>query len=290
MVKCFSIFKDIYIGIFISILSLSFFSCSSEFQDNYQDRDDGYLDIFFSKEETRADLANDGSGSFTEGDKVGLYIQCDKGLSYRELTYSGGQWMPRLKRNDFGEGPIPLSAHYPATGEQQNPETYQLDMALDQTGDGFYNSDLLFSKTVVKSGVYEAEMNFGHALHRIRVSISGSMTSSEVKVRSLTQGNFNLLTGEVEVSGTDFKWITPFKDEEGNFSAVIIPQSAIPYRGDDGLLQIVAEGKTAYFNAPEKTEENNELTFFEPRKQISINLTLRPAILNLQERHCGYMD
>lgn len=198
--------------------------------------------------------------------------------------------MPRLKRNDFGEGPIPLSAHYPATGEQQNPETYQLDMALDQTGDGFYNSDLLFSKTVVKSGVYEAEMNFGHALHRIRVSISGSMTSPEVKVRSLTQGNFNLLTGEVEVSGTDFKWITPFKDEEGNFSAVIIPQSAIPYRGDDGLLQIVAEGKTAYFNAPEKTEENNELTFFEPRKQISINLTLRPAILNLQERHCGYMD
>lgn len=277
MVKCFSIFKDIYIGIFISILSLSFFSCSSEFQDNYQDRDDGYLDIFFSKEETRADLANDGSGSFTEGDKVGLYIQCDKGLSYRELTYSGGQWMPRLKRNDFGEGPISLSAHYPATGEQQNPETYQLNMALDQTGDGFYNSDLLFSKTVVGSGIYEADMNIGHALHRIRVSISGSMTSSEVKVRSLTQGNFNLLTGEVEVSGTDFKWITPFKDGEGNFSAVIIPQSAIPYRGDDGLLQIVAEGKTAYFNAPEKTEENNKLTFFEPGKQISINLTLRPG-------------
>lgn len=49
----------------------------------------------------------------------------------------------RLKRNDFGEGPISLSAHYPATGEQQNPETYQLNMALDQTGDGFYNSDLL---------------------------------------------------------------------------------------------------------------------------------------------------
>lgn len=212
MVKCFSIFKGIYISIFISILSLSFFSCSSEFQDNYQDKDDGYLDIVFSKKETRADLANDGSGSFTEGDKIGLYLQGDKGLSYRELTYSGGQWLPRLKRNDFGEGPISLSAHYPATGEQQNPKTYQLDMALDQTGDGFYNSDLLFSKTVVGSGVYEADMNFAHALHRIRISISGSMTSPEVKVRSLTQGNFNLLTGEVEVSGTDFKWITCWRN------------------------------------------------------------------------------
>ena len=127
-------------------------------------------------------------------------------------------------------GPISLSAHYPATGEQQNPKTYQLDMALDQTGDGFYNSDLLFSKTVVGSGVYEADMNFAHALHRIRISISGSMTSPEVKVRSLTQGNFNLLTGEVEVSGTDFKWITPFKDGEGNFAAVIIPQSALQGR------------------------------------------------------------
>lgn len=48
MVKCFSIFKGIYTGIFISVLSLSFFSCSSEFQDNLQDRDDGYLDIVFS--------------------------------------------------------------------------------------------------------------------------------------------------------------------------------------------------------------------------------------------------
>ena len=185
--------------------------------------------------------------------------------------------MPRLKRSDFGEGPISLSAHYPAAGEQQNPETYQLNMALDQTGDGFYNSDLLFSKTVVGSGVYKADMNFRHALHRIRVFLSGSVTSPEIKVRSLTQGNFNLLTGEVEVSGTDFKWITPFKDAEGNFSAVIIPQSALPYRDNDGLLQIAAEGKTAYFNAPEKTEENNDLTFFESGKQISINLTLRPG-------------
>lgn len=74
MVKCFSIFKGIYTGIFISVLSLSFFSCSSEFQDNFQDRDDGYLDIVFFNVETRADLANDGSGSFTEGDKVGLYL------------------------------------------------------------------------------------------------------------------------------------------------------------------------------------------------------------------------
>ena len=104
-------------------MSLFFFSCSSEFQDNCQASDGGYLDIVFTKEETRADLANDGSGSFTEGDKVGLYIQGDKGLYYRELTYSGGQWIPRLKRNDFGEGPISLSAHYPAAGEQQNPET-----------------------------------------------------------------------------------------------------------------------------------------------------------------------
>lgn len=49
MVKCFSIFKGIYTGIFISILFLSFFSCSSEFQDNYQESDDGYLDIVFPK-------------------------------------------------------------------------------------------------------------------------------------------------------------------------------------------------------------------------------------------------
>lgn len=161
-----------------------------------------------------------------------------------------------------------MSAHYPATGEQQNPETYQLNMALDQSEDGFYNSDLLFSKTVVGLGVYKADMNFGHALHRIRVFLSGSVTSPEVKVRSLTEGHFNLLTGEVEVNGTDFKWITPFKDAEGNFSAVIIPQSALPYRDNDGLLQIAAEGKTAYFNAPERQKRTMTLHFSSPESRF----------------------
>ena len=55
-----------------------------------------------------------GSGTFTEGDKVGLYIY---GSPSRHviLTLENGRWTPALKKSDLGSGTARLSAYYPVS-------------------------------------------------------------------------------------------------------------------------------------------------------------------------------
>ncbi len=45
-----------------------------------------YLQLNILKEETRANLDEDGSGTFSEGDRIGLYIDNGTRRQYRELT------------------------------------------------------------------------------------------------------------------------------------------------------------------------------------------------------------
>lgn len=63
---------------------------------------DGYVEFLFTKDgdvSTRADIAEDGSGTFADGDRIGLYIEQNTG-TYRHivLTRENGTWTPRLKK------------------------------------------------------------------------------------------------------------------------------------------------------------------------------------------------
>ena len=81
--------------------------------------------MIFTKTLSRADLSQEGAGSFSEGDCIGLYVACEGNISYRELTLTGGEWYPRLKRSEFGKGRLTLSAHYPVLPESSriSPES-----------------------------------------------------------------------------------------------------------------------------------------------------------------------
>lgn len=92
-----------------------FSSCSVE--DDLTPSGDEYLSLIFTKTLSRADLSQEGAGSFSEGDCIGLYVACEGNISYRELTLTGGEWYPRLKRSEFGKGRLTLSAHYPVLPE-----------------------------------------------------------------------------------------------------------------------------------------------------------------------------
>lgn len=60
-------------------LLLAFWGCSSEPDVPGGATDDGYIHLFFSKTETRADLNPDGSGQFTEGDRIELFVDGSDG-------------------------------------------------------------------------------------------------------------------------------------------------------------------------------------------------------------------
>lgn len=141
----------------------------------------GFLWLNLSKGETRAAIDSDGAGSFTEGDRVGLYIDNGTTTQYRELVYEGGEWLPRLRRQEFGMGRLTLSAHYPvvAGASDAAPEGYGFDVAQDQSGAGYAESDLLTAQTVIDEDRYMGQLTFGHAMHRLRIELSGDAVSTE---------------------------------------------------------------------------------------------------------------
>lgn len=222
----------------IGVCCVAFSACTSEKAEFDGPGGDGCLQLTFSRTATRADVAQDGSGDFVEGDRIGLYIDNGTDVSYRQLTLTGGQWLPLLKRSEFGSGRLNLSAWYAGGSELSTGQTEGVPfrIASDQSGEGHAASDLLFSRLTLEEGVYRGDFTFAHALHRVTVVLSGNTDGAGIAVRSKLDGTLDLLSGEARVSEGDFGWIEPRRNADGSFEAIIFPQPASPYRADEGLL------------------------------------------------------
>lgn len=252
-----------------------FSSCSME--DDLIPSSDEYLSLTFAKTLSRADLSQDGAGNFSEGDCIGLYIACEGNISYRELTLAGDKWYPRLKRSEFGKGRLTLSAHYPVLPKSSriSPESSSFSVASVQSGTGKEASDLLFAQAVLEEGHNQSELKFNHALHRLKIHLQDVSENVEVFVRSKVDGKINLLTGETSLNTEKFQWITPQKNADGDWEAIIYPQDVVPYREGEGLLKIKTKGKESFFKAPEKLSNATILSDFEAGKQLTIRLSLK---------------
>lgn len=230
----------------------------------------------FTTAETRADLNSDGSGNFAEGDRIGLYIDNSSSVEYREVTLKNGIWQPQLRRSDFGEGELILSAHYPILPDDGSGMCERsFSVAADQTTKGYAASDLLFACKKLAANDNHATMVFKHALHRLRFEISGDGSDLALEVRSRLSGHVNLLTGTT-TTDESFGWILPHRNTDGSFDVLIFPQAVDEYRGEDGLLQITTtEGKSIY-RAPE-TLGNEDFTEFRAGDQLTIRLTIKQS-------------
>ena len=251
-------------------------ACSSEMTDPPVGADNGWLEVNFTNPETRTSLDDSGAGSFSDGDKVGLYIDNGSNVAYRELTYSGGHWLPLLQRSDFGDGELTLAAHYPVqkgADEVDKAREFNFTLSQDQNNGGFAASDLLFGRKTVPADTNRAEISFAHALHRLRIEFSGDVKPLGAELRSRMSGRVNLLTGTVTTDG-QFGWISPEKLADGSFEAVILPQAADDYRSAEGLLKIATSEREVIYQAPQQID-GKPLTEFAAGKQLTIKLTLK---------------
>lgn len=262
--------KRVWMALCLQVCLLA--ACTRETTDPVAERHDDFLEVVFSTIETRTDLDENGSGTFSEGDKVGLFIDNGSTIEYRELTCTGGQWLPQLKRSEFGDGTLTLSAHYPAQTEA-DPTHAAFTLTDDQSSDGFAASDLLFARQSVPAGSNRAEMTFAHALHRLRIQINGESVSTP-SLRSRMNGSVDLLTGAVSVADDSFGWITPRTNGDGAYEAVIFPQTVDTYRDEEGLLKIPTAVREIVYKAPDQLN-GEPLTEFEAGKQLTIRLTVK---------------
>ena len=241
--------------------------------------DSEYVEMVFTQDNdgTKADIEEDGSGSFTEGDKVGLYIY---GEQTRQviLTMEDGQWTPKLLKSELGSGTVRLSAYYPAREDvspETNLHTHRVD--TDQTGDGYEDSDLLWSHLDIEQEDITGdviEMPFEHGMHRLSINISsdgGSLPDDlTVTVRNITEGSFDLSTGGIDTPSGTMEDITPRILSEGKYSAILFPGDLGAYA--EGWVEISAGGKTSVYKAPATIGESSVL---ESGKETVLNLRLK---------------
>ena len=243
--------------------------------------DDMYIEMMFTQENggTRAEIGNDGSGFFTDGDKVGLYI-CGKQTKHIILTMEGGKWTPKLLKSELGTGTVNLSAYYPAR-EDVSPETnrHTHSVNTDQTGHGYEDSDLLWSHLDIKQGDLAGgviEMPFVHGMHRLSINISTDGVSLPedltVTVKNIAEGSFDLSTGQIDIPAGTMKDISPriLSESEGEYSAILFPGSLEAYA--EGWVEITTDGKTSVYKAPATIGESSLL---ESGKETVLNLHLK---------------
>ena len=269
--------------IMLLVLLLLGAACLHEELDTGFDND-GYVEFLFTKDgnvSTRADIAEDGSGTFADGDRIGLYIEQNTG-TYRHivLTRENGTWTPRLKKSELGDGLVTLNAYYPARDDIQNEITDGMHMhpvSNDQQAEGYEASDLLWSNKTVSTGSIPGnriEMPFGHALHRLVVNIEskeGKLPEDlAVSVRGLTQGCAYLFTGQVTpAEGSETEWITARKLGEGRYCAVFYPQKL---KQGEKWVKISIDGKESVYKSPATVGGSSSL---EAGRQTTLRLTLK---------------
>ncbi len=156
---------------------LFLFSCTSEIDKLDETQNNGeYIEFTFSTNNSRANVNADGSGFFTEGDAVGLYINNGSKTEFRKLIYSGGKWAPGLRRSDFGDGELTFSAHYPLLSETEFEFSYQIP--TEQNSEGYNSADILFAQNTLPAGEYKSNMVFNHKMHRLIINLSDECESA----------------------------------------------------------------------------------------------------------------
>lgn len=245
---------------------------------------DGYVEFLFTKDgdaSTRADIAEDGSGTFADGDRIGLYIEQNTG-TYRHivLTRENGTWTPRLKKSELGDGLVTLNAYYPARDDIQDEITdgiHKHPVSADQQAEGYGASDLLWSNKTVSAGAIPGnriEMPFGHVLHRLVVnieSIEGELPEDlAVSVRGRTQGSTSLFTGQIApAEDSKTEWIAARKLGEGRYCAVFYPQKL---KQGEEWVKLSTGGKESVYKSPATVGGSPSL---EAGRQTTLRLTLK---------------
>lgn len=259
----------VILGIFLLVFS----SCSSDFEDLRYLHNDELIEFAFITTESRAGLNSDGSGFFSEGDVIGLHINNGNKTEFRKLTYIGGKWTPGLRRSDFGEGELIISAHYPLVSPDNIITSFTIPS--EQNLDDYNPADILFAKNILNAGEYKAEMKFNHIMHRLVIKSKDNLEKAEIKVRTVLNGEIDFSTGKVFTSVTDksFGFINPKKNSNGTYEAIILPQLSDDYKTDEGLVYFTLNGKKTVYKAPEKDSNGKVITEFEAGKTFTINLS-----------------
>lgn len=238
---------------------------------------------------TRADINDDGTGTFTTGDVWGMYTTVD-GTTYindnSEYKYDETVlYWDALSTT----APVTFAAHYPRITETiSNPAAYMYK-PYEWSNIG----DLLHATATASKGGGTVALTFKHLMHRLVVNLTAGavmtagagMTGTDLSSADVStvarNGDFtmihgvevNLLTGAVNYDNTEGH-IGFTNRGSGNADWQVAPQDLTA--GAEWLKITVGED-VWYYNVPAdlNTTEPGNQTRLESGKQLTLNLTLK---------------
>ena len=244
---------------------------------------DGYVEFLFTKDgdvSTRADITEDGSGAFAEGDRVDLYARSSSGEKHFTLTLRNGTWTPSIARSELGEGAVTLTAYSPAAATAPTTgATYAHALRTSQKEAADYAaSDLLFSTAALDASSHEVEMTFSHAMHRVVVTLkaaTGELPSNlKVEVRSRTQGHASASDKSAAADAdAQPEWIEARSLGGGRYEAIVYPQASDVY--SEEWIRVSTGAKSTLFGLPSDSGVGDR---FKAGCQTQVTLTLREAV------------
>lgn len=251
---------------FLVLLAICLSSCTEDNLPNENATNDG-IEFHFNLPQTRAIIDDNGSGSFEENDKIGLYIDDNEGpRQYCTLKMQNGRWIPLLNRKVLGTIRTLFTAFYPApqTPVEEGYLWAYYTVAVDQSSeDGYRQSDVLAAQydMVTSNNETSIPMTFRHQMHRLNITLTGLKTDAtdfKIEVYGQIQGLFDISKeGSMQpVDDSPVAWITPRKIGDNTYSVLIAPQ---PVDIGKDRIRITCNGITYNYKFPNNTvgDSNN---------------------------------
>ena len=227
---------------------------------------------------TKAQIGENGSGNFENGDAVSLFVTPEGSSSaeHRELSLAPEGWTPQMKWSEFGADRAVFTAFYPVVDAG---ESYLHSISEDQTTeDGYRVSDLLAASVSASKGD-NVNLNFAHLMSRVKVviSASGETTPEDLasaKVRIATSKNISVSLSDMALGQTSGNLVNVTPMRSGNiFRAVVCPEAIRKEWKEDAWIVVELGGKTYKYKAP-ATLDSKSFEKLESGKEVTINITL----------------
>lgn len=222
---------------------------------------------------SRITMDDNGSGNFTNGDRIDLMVISGTDKRSMQPEFSAGQWTPSLKRSDFSSDELKLSALFPVLPSDGYSDR-TISIPVDQTTqDNQVTTDVLYANSVAGYSDSSVSLQFEHALHRVCINLKGYVPDDlQMEIYSITEGNISVENGKVSLSGDNVrKWIKPFKENQYTYTAIILPQDATPYHSGDGFIRLTTGGKIVSYSL------DKSISSFDQGMQTTINLKLKSS-------------
>lgn len=262
-------------------IALAFVSCSQDMETPENDGQEIRLTSFIQPQaQTRGANLEEQSTLINNGQSVGVTITGASAVHQNvEWTSDGSGNLTNTGAPIYykGTSEANITAYHPFNAEWTDlAATYTFNVAADQSGEGYANSDLLYATQAASSTALTTNLAFSHKMAKIGVSLTVSdgsdLSAAEISITNTsTEATVNLSSNGVATCTGNF--VSSIKaGEGGTAAAIIVPQTV---GAGTKLISVSFNGSVYTYSLP--AEKN-----FEAGKSYLYRLRINNKELTLE--------